>query len=238
MIAKEKAESASRIKSEFLDIAAHELRTPLTALTLMIGTMQQFRKHGIPIDPATLDKSAQQVDRLARLVSDLLNVSVLERGALVLRREKIDLTELISESLDNYRRLAPGRSFVFEKPEKPLMLDADPVRLLQVLGNFLDNALKYTPETTPIMITATTTSNNKVRVSVTDKGKGIDKESLPQLFTRFYRTGSDETLKQPGLGLGLYICRRIIELHGGHIGVSSEVGQGSTFYFEIPTSGA
>jgi signal transduction histidine kinase len=232
--AKVEAESASRIKSEFLDIAAHELRTPLAALTLLVSSLQ--RQHGVTSKQRDemQNRIGVQVDRLVRLVDELLNVSRLERGGFAISREPVDMATLISEAVDVFRNRALSRKFTFAKPSQSLLVSADPVRMIQVIGNLLDNAVKYSPAEAPVDVEASVTEQRMVRVTIRDYGKGIPKEQQAQLFERFHRLGSDETIRQSGLGLGLYISRKIVELHGGRIGVESKLGSGSSFFFEIP----
>jgi signal transduction histidine kinase len=125
------------------------------------------------------------------------------------------------------------RHFSLIHPDQPVEVKVDPLRIEQVIGNLLDNAQKYSPERQPIDIKIDLLPN-KIRISVTDHGIGISKEQQHSLFSRFFRISSNETIRHPGLGLGLFICRSIVELHKGTIGVESEINQGSTFYFDLP----
>lgn len=232
-IAKEEAESASRIKSEFLDIAAHELRTPLTPITLLIQRALKLTKEGRPVPLANLDLLTLQVHRLTNLMDDLLNIARLERGGLTLHPEYADLKLIVRECLDNFKERAPLRVITYNEADEATVIKLDSTRIYQVLSNLLDNALKYTPEDTPIEVIVTATPET-VRVSVVDHGHGIPKKKQSELFSKFYRASTDATIRQPGLGLGLYISRRIIELHGGRIGLESEPERGSTFFFDLP----
>ena len=231
--AKESAESASRIKSEFLDIAAHELRTPLAPITILIDDARRKIAEGKAVPISFFDHIDRQIRRLTGLVDDLLNVSRLERGGFVLHIIRADLSPIVRECVDEFRSRAKNRTFTLDGATEEISVDVDPTRIHQLLGNFLDNALKYTPEASPIEVTIEK-HVKRVRVSVIDHGQGISKDRQAGLFTRFYRILSDVTLRSPGLGLGLYICQRIAELHGGSVGVESEKGKGSTFYFELP----
>jgi PAS domain S-box-containing protein len=228
------AESAARLRARFLDIAAHELRTPLSAFSLLLDlTYRQLEHHGRPVQLSTVQRLQRQADRLSRLVADLLDVSRLERGALSLRCEPTDMVSLISECLDDFRLRAPRRPLSFFKPDGPVESSLDRARIHQVLSNLLDNAIKYTPDTTPIEVTVEQ-ARRRLRVSVKDFGGGICKELQEALFSPFARGCSDHEGRFGGMGLGLYICRSIVELHGGTIGVSSKEGAGSTFSFELP----
>jgi PAS domain S-box-containing protein len=231
--AKDAAESVSRIKSEFLDVAAHELRTPLTPLTLFVQKMKLQTTAGQSIPASFVERMEQQIYRLTGLVDDLLNVSRLERGGLVVRPEKVDLMSLVRECAGDFKTSAPSFDLAVIGPENPLYLSLDPVRITQVLWNLLDNALKYSPGDKFARLTVVE-KERTVRVSVIDKGSGIAKEKQVELFSRFYRVNANSTYGHAGMGLGLYICRQIVERHGGTIGVDSDVGKGSVFYFDLP----
>lgn len=232
LILKEEAENLAASKIKFLDIAAHELRNPIASISLLLRVAEkQVEKH----EPLTADLLARlrlPVDRLARLVIDLLDMSKLERGQLVLVPIKANLVSLISQCVDEFRIRAPERSFIFNKPDQPIELEVDPLRIYQVLANFLDNAIKYTSEGAIEIGLASPPS--AVRVSVTDHGAGIPLEKKSLLFTVFSRGNLESTVHDGGLGLGLSICRGIVDLHNGVIGVESAEGKGSTFYFELP----
>jgi PAS domain S-box-containing protein len=231
--AKDEAEKLSRIKGEFLDIAAHELRTPLTSITLFLGLLKSQSGPEIVMTATQLEKVYRQVRRLSRLVDDLLNTSRLERGGFTLHRIPVDIVQLIREIMKDFRNQTPSRVVHFDAPSQPIQLDVDPDRIYQLIGNLLENILKYTPENSSVDVHISDLEG-KVRVALTDHGPGIPSDKRDQLFTRFYRIYSDSTLNQPGLGLGLYICRRIAELHGGTMGMKDELDGGNTFYFEIP----
>jgi PAS domain S-box-containing protein len=233
MAAKELAELASLAKSRFLDIAAHELRTPVTAFSLLVQLAQKQLGKGIPVDAMTLARMRSQADRITRLVIDLLDVSRLERNAIKLELQITDLVPVISGLVEDYNLLKPNRKFIFLKPLASVEIKIDAVRVMQVLSNFLDNACKYTSEDSIIEILLESTSNS-ARVLVKDYGLGISTEQLETLFNPFTRGSNELTGRSGGLGLGLYISRMIIELHGGKVGVDSKIGIGSTFYFEIP----
>lgn len=231
--AKEAAEKLSRLKSRFMDIAAHELRTPVTALSSLLQLLQKQQEKGVPIASSSLQRLRRQTDRLTRLVTDLLEISRLERGLLRLHLEFADLGTLISECIAEFADRAPERTIRFAKPEARCEARMDPVRIHQVLANLLDNALKYTPEASPIEVTLESLPE-RLRVSVQDRGPGVPQELQEVLFKPFSRGSSDEHERSAGLGLGLYICHEILALHGGSIGLDSRPGAGSRFYFELP----
>jgi signal transduction histidine kinase len=231
--AKSDAEFTGNIKSQFLDIAAHELKTPVTALTLLIDMADIYISKGMPVGKSDLERIKKQTNRLKTLLEDLLDVSRMERGFLVMRPVQTDIISLVSESVDDYRSQVPSRIFTFTRPETEIFLESDPERINQVIANLLNNAIHYSPNGSPIDVSIATTPS-VTRVSIKDYGPGISKDLQNKLFTRFFRVVSNESAIYPGLGLGLYISRTIIEMHGGVIGLTSEEGHGCTFYFDLP----
>ena len=231
--AKEVAENASIARARFLDMAAHELRTPVAAFSALLQFSEMKLEKGNPVDSATLKRLRFQAERLSRLVVDLLDVSRLERGTLKLKVEDCDLVSVLAECIENFKLQTPSRSFKFSCVEKNIEIKIDHIRIYQIISNFIDNAIKYTPEQTPIEVQAEL-GPESVRVSVKDFGPGISVNRQAALFSPFARGAGDQEERTAGLGLGLYICRRIIELHGGRIGVKSFIDSGSTFFFELP----
>lgn len=230
--AKSEAETIGNIKSQFLDIAAHELKTPVTALGLLIEMANVYLSKGVPLGKPELERIKKQTNRLKKLLEDLLDVSRMERGFLVLRPVHTDIVKLVRECIEDYRTQTPSRNFTFIRSEAEIFLDIDPEKINQVLSNIMNNAINYSPEGSPIEVSIIATPKT-VRISIKDSGPGIAKEIQAKLFTRFFRVVSNESAIHPGLGLGLYISRSIIEKHGGVIGLNSEEGHGSTFYFEL-----
>jgi len=232
--AKIAADSASVIKSRFLDIAAHELRTPVTAFSLLIQLSQKQLEKGYPVEASLLKRLKMQADRISHLVVDLLDVSRLERGVLKLNLEFKDINSVINECVADLKLRQPDRVVKILTPKASVKLNFDSFRIAQVITNILENARRYTDKDSPIEISLET-KKKFVLISITDHGPGISDEQKSKLFTPFTR-GSDElTSRSTGLGLGLFICSEIIKLHGGKIGVISKMGEGSTFYFELPT---
>ncbi len=229
----EESKSAAIIKSRFLDTAAHELRTPVSAFSLLLQLTQKKLEQGIAVEMPILIRMRKQVDRISDLVVELMDVSRLERGVLNLKLKKTDIASMIASCLDDFRLRAPKRPMHFIQPEHPIEITIDPLRINQVISNLIDNALKYSFEDTPIKVSITTTQTH-LCVSVKDQGHGITEEKQKDLFAPFSRGSDDLTDKSGGLGLGLFISREIITLHGGTMGVRSTIGEGSTFYFELP----
>jgi PAS domain S-box-containing protein len=226
------AEDLLKIKTKFLDIAAHELRTPITVLSLILQLAERKMEKGkaLPID--ILKRLRAPIDHLTRLVVDLLDMSRLERGLLILIPALTDMVSLISGCLEEFRIQAPKRIFLFNKPDQPIEINVDPLRINQVLTNLLDNAVKYTSNGA-IEVTIEDLPT-VIRVSVIDHGAGIPKEQQSMLFEAFSRGSSDATVRASGLGLGLSISHGIMNLHSGIIGLVSKEGLGSTFYFDLP----
>ena len=234
-ISKAVAEKALREKSRFLDIAIHELRTPVTSFSLIIQLAEKHLAKGYPVEANTIERLRLQAERITRLVLDLLDVSRLERGTLTLQLELKDISSLIIECIDDFKIREPKHPIIFLKPEGVITdVKIDSLRIYQVLTNFLDNAIKYTPENSPIEIKLEFISKI-VRVSISDYGPGIADEEQKLLFLPFTRGAKTE--KSSGLGLGLFICHEIIKLHGGKVGVKSKLGVGSTFFFELSLEG-
>ena len=231
-LAQQAAEDMAKQKSKFLDIAAHELRTPITVISMMLQVAEKQTTKGRPLTIDVLARIQAPVKRLTRLIVDLLEMSRLERGLVVLAPVQTDLVSLISGYLEEFRVQAPERSFLFNKNVQSIEINIDPIRVGQVLSNLLDNAVKYSGDG-EIEITLEDMPN-VTRVSVADHGAGIPKEQQAVLFHAFSRGSTDAVIRESGLGLGLSICHGIISLHGGTIGVMSEEGKGATFYFELP----
>ncbi|MFA6238736.1 MAG: PAS domain-containing protein [Bacteriovorax sp.] len=231
-LSKEATEEMAKRKIQFLDIAAHELRTPVTSLTLFLQLALKQAKKGTPLTIDVLTKIYEPAFRLKRLVIDLLDMSRLERGLLTLMLAETDIISLVSTCVADFKLQFPERTFIFDKPDNAIMIEIDSVRINQVLSNLLDNAVKYTQEN-PITISLEEFPET-VKVSVKDRGAGIPKDQLQFLFLPFSRGSSDATIRASGLGLGLSVSHGIVNLHGGVMGVLSEPGQGSLFYFDLP----
>lgn len=226
------AEELAERKTKFLDIAAHELRTPITVISLFIQLAERQLTKGQSLTPDILNRLRSPIDRLTRLVVDLLDMSRLERGLVVLIPAKTDIASLVFDCVEEFRVQAPKRNFIYNRVEHPIEMNIDPLRINQVITNLLDNAVKYTAEG-PIEITLSE-KQEKVRVAIKDQGAGIPIAQQETLFKAFSRGSSDATIHASGLGLGLSVCKGIIELHQGTIGVESKIGSGSTFYFDLP----
>ena len=229
------AQEAVRVRDDFLTIASHELKTPLTPLSLRLANLERRLERGEPVDPTALRHARQQLLRLTSLINDLLDASRIESGGLALHPQPTRLDALAEHVIHLAERLYDAEHRVqFHRPAQPLQVRGDPYRLEQVIANLLENALKYSPAGGPIHVSLEK-RDSLALLSVSDPGIGIPADQQQHLFERYFRARNVSTKSYGGLGLGLYICRDIVERHGGRIWVESEVGRGSTFYVALPT---
>ena len=222
-------------RDEFFSIASHELKTPVTSLKayaqlLLMDAKAANDEQNIKM----LSKMDYQVVKLTSLINDLLDTSKLQSGTLVYYQEPFQLKKLIPEIIEKLKPTAPDYEFILESNTNAYV-NADRERIGQVLMNFLTNAIKYGGNSKKIIIELNE-KNNKIICSVKDFGKGIIPEEQDKVFGRFYRISGKNMNTFPGLGLGLFISKEIIENNGGKIGVTSEKDKGSVFYFELPVS--
>ncbi len=215
-----------RLQQEFLAMASHELRNPVAAIR---GNAQLMQRRGT-YSERSVSAIIAQSDQLRRLIDDLLLASQIEADRLDLDLIETDVAAEARLAVDG---LQEGRSGLrVMVPSEPVIVLADPPRLRQVFANLLTNALKYSPENSEIVMSVSQVGEN-AQATVADHGVGIPPEALPHLFDRFFRAEGAAHQAQ-GLGLGLYITRRIVEAHGGAISVESEPGRGSTFTVALP----
>lgn len=233
--AKEELERASKFKDQFLSTMSHELRTPLNAV-LGFSDLLTEERYG-PLN----DRQRRYVSHihtggkhLLRLINDILDLSKIEAGRLQLAIENVPVRTAFGEVADAMRPLAEKKShsLVVNTP-KELSVRVDGVRFKQVLMNLIGNAIKFTPEGGKIQLGARALGE-VVRVEVRDSGPGIPPEEQQRIFEAFYRSNQTEKIVE-GTGLGLAITRRLVELHGGHLGLESQPGLGSCFYFTLPS---
>jgi len=232
----EDAQEAIRIRDQFFSIAAHELRTPITALmgytqllqrrVARVGTLQAR-------DLQSLQALADQSRRLDRLISALLDLSRIQTGQLSLDVGPVDLGALVRQVVDDMRPTLEQHTLTLTTPATPLWVTGDEIRLEQVVQNLLQNAVKYSPEGGAITIQVDR-DGDLARLRVGDQGMGIPPAALPQLFQRFYRAPNVDPRQISGLGIGLYVIKEIIALHGGQVLVDSVEGRGSTFTVTLP----
>ncbi len=227
------AHEAIQVRDDFLSIASHELKTPLTPLWLHLQMLKQELESDQPVGPGRVEKALGQVRRLSALVNDLLDASCVGAGRMELQRTPLSLPEMVREVLSDFRGVSENHALTYEGPDEDVLIQGDRGRLAQVLTNLMENALKYSPLGGVVHVTLTHSGGDAV-VTVADSGIGIPKEEQAHLFERFFRARNAPVSGFGGLGLGLYICRDIIERHGGHIWVESELGRGSVFRVSLP----
>ena len=227
-----------RLKSEFVSTVSHELRTPMTSIKGYADLMLMGAA-GALTDPQVryMQVIKNNADRLHMLVNDLLNISRIETGKTTLDLRPLDVPQIINQVLEhvNGRIQHENKQLNIHNdiaPSLPLV-NADHARVTQILTNLLDNAFNYTPEDGDIIIQVRATKNH-VFISVTDTGIGISQENQDKIFDRFFRSDDPDVQKVPGTGLGLAIVQSLIEMHGGHLQLESEIGKGSTFTFNLP----
>lgn len=225
---------ANAAKDVFLGMASHELKTPLTVMKGLVQLLHRRLEREGSAELASLVKMEQAIQRMVLLVNDLLNTSLVETGMFVLHRRPCDLVALCQHLLEEY--LAAGEYVFLPRASAAAMeVEVDVERISQVLFNLLANARKYSPPQSQIIVKVERRDQDYV-VSVQDQGVGIPAEQLPHLFERFYRVPGVEvqTGSSAGVGLGLYIAQKIVAQHGGHIEVTSQLGEGSTFSIVLP----
>jgi signal transduction histidine kinase len=221
------------LKDEFISVASHELKTPVTSLKLSLQLLSRMKDNPSPLKmPQLIDQATKSLDKLSILIADLLNVSKVNIGQLHLNKTLFIIAKVVDDCCYHIR--ASGDYTIHTDGDLELKVCADIDRIDQVITNFVNNAVKYAPASKQIAVHIIK-QGNMGKVSISDKGPGIPNEKLPHLFDRYYRADSRGN-QLSGLGLGLYIAAEIIKKHGGEIGVESELGNGSTFWFTLPIS--
>jgi PAS domain S-box-containing protein len=222
-------------KDEFLGMASHEMKTPLTSIKTFVQLLQlHAKKQNDENSILFLSKINWQVDRLADLINDLLDISRINSGKIEYKDDVFALSDLVEEVVAEQQMLTKKHKITLKNSVYPKVY-ADKYRIGQVLTNFIGNAIKYTPEQGKIAVVIKEDENNAI-VQVKDSGIGIPKEEQKHVFDRFYQGNKLKRQSFPGgLGLGLFIASNIINRHNGQIGVKSEEGKGSEFYFTLPS---
>lgn len=218
-------------KDDFLSIASHELKTPVTSLRASLQLLNRMKdKPMSPIHIKLIEQSNKSLDKMSTLIDDLLNVNRLAEGQLQLEKSTFTVIEMLEDCCSHVR--LDGKYKITIKGDADLQIFADEHRINQVVTNFVNNAVKYAPESKEVILGVEKIGNN-VKISVKDNGPGIPIEKQAYIFDRYYRA-ENETKSYNGLGLGLYICSEIVRRHDGQIGVESEPGHGSNFWFILP----
>jgi len=229
-------QAAVRLRDEFLSVAAHELRTPITSLLGYSQVVQRRAARNPALDERTrhgLQVIEAQAERLARLVTSLLEVSRLETGYFHVHLAPLDLGALVRRISGEVQPTLDGYTLELAYPQQPVMIAGDALRLEQVLQNLIQNAVKYSPDGGPIMVSLEVRDTHAV-LAVTDHGSGIPAAAVPHLFQRFFRAATTAQAHTAGMGIGLYVVHEIVVRHGGSVEVTSEEGYGSTFTVQLP----
>ncbi len=226
---------ASQRKQELLSIVSHDLRAPLTSVQGSL-TLLSNRVFGDLTDGAikTLSIAEGNVDRLIRLINDLLDFEKMEGGNLQIQKAQVVVEELFERVEDVVSLLAEQKKLTVDYVPTELVIVADGDRLIQVLINLISNAIKFSPASSKISVSAQNYDGG-VEFKVADQGRGIPKRFLKSIFERYQQVRDEDAQNARGTGLGLAICKAFVEAHGGTIGVISEEDKGSTFWFRIPT---
>lgn len=247
----QKLQEATRRYEDCLSTASHELRTPLTTIkgnlqlsqrriTALVKRSEQTPETlaGLQRVESPLREALQNFGRLERMISELLDYSRIQADKFLLRKQTWNLVELVSDAVEDARKATDERPLLFTAPaQKEILIYVDRDRISDVIHNYLTNAHKYSPIELPIEVSLSV-EDTLARVAVRDEGAGIEPAEQKHIWERFYRVPGIEVVEQSisdsNLGLGLYLCQEIIELHHGRVGVQSKPGQGSTFWFTLP----
>jgi PAS domain S-box-containing protein len=229
-------ERANRLKSEFLASMSHELRTPLHTIIGFAELLQEGHEGALnESQKRFVNHIHRDSEHLLELINDVLDLSKVEAGQLTLKREIYPLTRSVGEALDAIRPGAAAKGIMIEeRGERNSLIDADPLRVKEMLYNLLSNAVKFTPEGGKVWI-ETGEETGFVRVTVGDTGIGIPAEEQENIFDKFYQVGNTTRGVREGTGLGLSITKELVQMHGGWMEVESAPGQGSRFTFTLPT---
>lgn len=224
-------------RQEFVANVSHELRTPLS----MIKGFAETLLSGAKDDPAVCERFLQTIekhaDRLAMLIDDLLTISRLEGGRVVLNVQPVPVQEVVASVFDDLQTQAATRQVTLDAADMSpeLTAAADPDRLKQILWNLVENGIKYGKPGGRVRVAARVAAQNKLQISVADDGPGIPEQALPRVFERFYRVDKARSRDAGGTGLGLAIVKHLVQSHGGEVWAESKLGQGSTFFFTLPS---
>jgi signal transduction histidine kinase len=244
----ERLQELDHLKSQFLSIASHELRTPITAVSgfaqLALRGLQQQKQATVDDDRAqVLERLTRQLTiihdqsaKLGRLVRELLDVSRIQAGRLEFTLVPIDMGDVVRTIAEQTQMVTQGHHIEVDAATGTVVM-GDRDHLEQVIGNLIDNAVKYSPDGTPVRVTVKR-KGDEVLATVEDRGIGIPPEQITRIFEIFYRTIEAERRRTPGLGLGLFITKGIVERHGGRIWAESEVGRGTRVHVALPPAPA
>lgn len=222
----------NRIKDDFISMVSHELKTPITSMKLFLDLLSRDLESNKNRSKTFISRISEQLNRLQILVNDLLDVSRIQQGKLNLHPEVFKIDVLLKEFISEQKWILNNHKLKLDNIES-FEVNADKLRIYQVLTNFLTNAVKYSPEGSDIVVSVNKNKSH-IEVSVKDFGVGISKQDQSRIFERFFQATNDSKTGIISLGMGLYISRQIINEHKGEIWVKSKKGEGSTFYFSLP----
>jgi PAS domain S-box-containing protein len=217
-------------RSDFASFMSHELRTPITNIKAYVQLLEKcYQENNTCEVPRYLSKTLLFTDRLNDMIIELHEFNKSEAGKIQVDKKPINIEELINDTLETVKITYPGQE-IEKEGKADAVVNADPVRITQVFTNYISNAIKYSRGQK--VKVALARSKDTVTVAVIDQGKGIPKEDIKKLFSRYYRSKSTSNIE--GLGMGLYLAKKIITEHKGEVGVESEEGKGTTFFFSLP----
>ncbi|WP_248625132.1 cell wall metabolism sensor histidine kinase WalK [Enterococcus cecorum] len=230
-------EQNERDRREFVSNVSHELRTPLTSMRSYIETLSEGAWQDQEMAPRFLKITLDETDRMIRMINDLLDLSRMDNGNLQLNIEMVNFNELVNFVLDRFDVIIANSEkkyrIVREFTQRPLFVEVDTDRMIQVIDNIMNNAIKYSPDGGKITVRLMETHNNVI-LSITDQGLGIPKKDISRIFERFYRVDKARARKQGGTGLGLAISKEVVKALSGTIWATSVENYGSTFYISLP----
>ena len=232
-------EKTEQERREFVSNVSHELRTPLTSMRSYIEALSEGAWEDPEIAPNFLKVTLDETDRMIRMINDLLNLSRMDNGKNSMQLEYINFNELVNFVLDRFDMMMNSQdqkkkyTIRREFTKRELWVEVDTDKMMQVIDNIMNNAIKYSPDGGTITVRLMETHNN-IALSIQDQGLGIPKKDLQKVFDRFYRVDKARARKQGGTGLGLAISKEVIKAHGGSIWAESKEGRGSTFFITLP----
>jgi len=220
-------------RSKFIGMVSHELKTPLTALKAYIQLLNKWAKQKRDsFSMGALSKLEKQVKKMTTMINGFLNFSGAESGKIHLNKSTFDLSHLLKEVIEENKDISPDHAISLAAPQQ-MMVNADRDKIEQVIINLISNAVKYSDPGKPIAVTCLQ-DETRLILSIKDTGMGIEEKDIAKLFKPHSRIKTNQTKNISGFGIGLYLCAEIIKYHSGEIGVKSEPGQGSTFWFSLP----
>lgn len=234
-----------QMKDEFVSIVSHELRTPLTSIRSTLGLLASGWLNSHPEkSQRMLEIAFSNTNRLVRLISDILDIERIKFGKVTMEKKHCNAADLMMQSVDAMRAMAEKAEVILAVTPLSVELTGDPDRLIQTFTNLLSNAIKFSPPHTTVSLSAELTASSHPTIpshivfQVKDQGRGIPEDKLETIFDRFQQVDASNSRSQGGTGLGLTICRGIVQQHGGQIWVESRLGEGSTFCFTLPLDAA